>query len=298
LNFRRLNDTRGMWQPRSRAPEATVAVVAQVSFGRRPISSAGSDPDRTVGKLCDSNTFGLTKFTYCLIGLSLAVLTSCTESKSEYEWYQRLTVDVNTPSGVKSGTSTIKVQARELEQANAKGELIEVVAFGEATIVETGKLHFLIALLSGDERPDQRYMLWNLFPDLTEQKAGTPVLDNLGRALSSKPKRTLAMAEYPLLITLQDRKTIEPDSAIKLDPSLLTQHFGSGYSIASITFEITDGPTSAPVLLDKLYWLRGLIHFLGQGKPVPICGHDPAEASSPFCAKLQAADFIAEGASR
>ena len=137
--------------------------------------------------------------------LALAVLSSCGDaknSKNQYEWRQRMTVEVQTPAGIKTGSSVVRVRAKRVKEPNANGDLIETSVFGEATAVAVNREHTLFVLLSGENYPTQELLAWNVFSDLVSKKGTKPDLDGLCDFVSSQETRVLRPEQYPLLVTI------------------------------------------------------------------------------------------------
>ena len=68
-----------------------------------------------------------------------------------------------------------------------------------------------------------------------------------GKVHAIKPKH------YPLLVTFGDIN--DPASVKKVDPNDLAATFGPGYTLKSITLEITDEPVTTGKVEDVLGWV-------------------------------------------
>ena len=122
--------------------------------------------------------------------LALAVLSSCGDAKNsrnQYEWRQRLTVEVQTPAGIKTGSSVVRVRAKRVKEPNANGDLIETSVFGEATAVAVNREHTLFVLLSGENYPTQELLAWNVFSDLVSKKEMANIGEDGPKHLHCKP---------------------------------------------------------------------------------------------------------------
>lgn len=177
----------------------------------------------------------------------------------------RLTVEVDTPQGVKSGYSVweytvtdIKVGFRPLK-TDYRGEAVAVDLPGGRT---------LFALLtSGDGLPE--YPEWvilehfratpeyktdweraflTVFPDWRNNRESWIVPPVLPPIAQSDPPRS----GYPMLVTFTD--IADPASVKLVDPADLAASFGPGVKLKRITVEITDDPVTNGIG-KRLGWL-------------------------------------------
>lgn len=100
---------------------------------------------------------------------------------------------------------------------------------------------------------------------LGDMKAYFPKLSKL------RASAPLVRERYPLLVTFDDIN--DPKSIKRVDPDDLVATFGPGYSLKSITLEITDEPVTTGELEKVLRWINELEKFR-------------AHASNPFTSTL------------
>ena len=184
----------------------------------------------------------------------------------------RLTVEVDTPQGVKSGYSVweykvtdVKVGFRPLK-TDYRGEAVAVDLPGGRT---------LFALLtSGDGLPE--YPEWvilehfratpeyktdweraflTVFPDWRNNRESWIVPPVLPPIAQSDPPRS----GYPMLVTFTD--IADPSSVKLVDPADLAASFGPGVKLKRITVEITDDPVTSGIE-KRLGWLPNVYQLL------------------------------------
>jgi hypothetical protein len=181
-----------------------------------------------------------------LLCLSALCLTGCGNS---YEWNQKLTVTVETPSGEISGAAVVGVsvsfQAKVLPDAHGLSEDWR----GEATMVDLGNGRYLFALLG---RPPG--LAQAVFKELLVQKGGEAkrfyaALSDLIRAPAPVPS-----SAFPMLVTFADIN--DPKTVTKLDPANLAAAFGPGYALKGVTLEITDEAVTKGAVEKVLGWMR------------------------------------------
>ena len=152
------------------------------------------------------------------------------------EWHQKLTVSVDTPNGVMSSSSVMKMSLSNQRSAfnppEARG--VSFSLSGEAVVLELAPGRYLFALLRG-------------VPSLGEQIY--PKMDVIEAAKLLRNDKTdgstvvkLTPDHYPLLVTFGNIN--DPASVKQVDPSNLETTFGSGYRLNSITLSLTDEPVT------------------------------------------------------
>ena len=141
----------------------------------------------------------------------------------------RITMDVGTPSGVKSGSSVVESDFRQ-----------DGLTFGQAPFVDLGNGHYIFALLTD---PFSRKTLYGIVLNALRYPELEPPLDEpegaaFVQAKQTKPQATLRPADYPMLVTFENIR--EPRSVTEIDPGNLSAGLGAGYRIVRITIQITD----------------------------------------------------------
>lgn len=165
-----------------------------------------------------------------------------------WSWNQRLTLEIETPEGVKTDGSVIGVYADRGPTwlpGEGRGGMGTRVR-GEASVVEVAPGRYLFALLDGNNEAELALVLF--FPD--------PAPDTFERARRLKTLRgvrDVPRDRYPLLVTFDDMA--DPTTVRKVDPANLAAIFGPGVSLRRITLEITDEGVTAGKVERVLGWL-------------------------------------------
>lgn len=167
--------------------------------------------------------------------------------RDRYEWNQKLTVTVLTPSGERSGSSIVHVVAL-FGQLPASGNEVEYKIVGEATVVSISPRRYLFALL-GEGAEELVAATWkNELPELRR--------DWLPRIPNLKGPRDVPQGHYPLLVMFADPS--DPKTVRRADPDDLASVFGLGYALKAITLEVTDEPVTAGQVESVLGWLKAV----------------------------------------
>ena len=149
-----------------------------------------------------------------LVGTALALaLGGCSGKGSTLRY--RLTVEVDTPSGLKTGSSVL-----EYEYPSKTG-----LSYGQAPFVDLGNGRYVFALI------DQMSGPWGVFryPDLRPPIPRDDVpWSEFDRANELRPKAVLKLADYPKLVTFDDIN--DPKTVREVKPS----------SVRQIIFEVVD----------------------------------------------------------
>jgi hypothetical protein len=127
----------------------------------------------------------------------------------------RLTVEVNTPNGVKTGSSV-------LEDAFNPGNSYEFSAsertYGEAPTVDLGGGRYIFALLAG---PADKHSMQNMisrmfdYPEYPSPVKSIKLVDRFAEANDSKPLIVIKREDYPMLVTFGDIN--DPKSVREVD---------------------------------------------------------------------------------
>jgi hypothetical protein len=191
------------------------------------------------------------------------LLSGCGSRIPTYRY--RMTVEVNTPEGVREGSTVIEVKTSKGPGfPGPEAAQISTEARGEAVAVDLGKRGFLFAVLNAPfDHPDAGGFAWALLPNLPNKGSGIEAIRARYDALKNvRGSVELQPNSYPLLVTFGDLR--RPDTVAEVDPQNLESTFGTGVHLQSIRVEITD---DAPVkkIKDLLPWWREYLdkHFDG-----------------------------------
>ena len=185
-------------------------------------------------------------------------LAGCADPAPDYRY--RLTVDVDTPQGLRSGSSVIEVeQSMGRTAMSGFGKRIDRRVRGEAVAVDLPGGRTLFALLRSDTDID-----WaaQVMQRLAPGTASEPWEDRFDNVLSIEGEvevpRTFSRSRldegsaYPMLVTFGD--LYDPTSVERVDPDDLAATFGDGYALHRMTVEITGNPVTKGIK-ERLAWL-------------------------------------------
>jgi hypothetical protein len=174
----------------------------------------------------------------------------------------RLTLEVETPEGTKTGSGVIEHMARYNDgffRGLGAGAGLAVGTRGEAVIVDLGARGLLLCLLTRDlarAGSSDELLLPKIFPFDKWGGSQEDYSTYLGRLESHKPAADAPLERLPMLARLRNPR--DPATAERVDPSNLAATFGAGVRLIRVTAQITDDPLAAPTIEDRLPWIRTL----------------------------------------
>ncbi len=182
----------------------------------------------------------------------------------------KLMVEVETPEGIKHGSSVYEVKARNVPNIFPQGASREWAVQGEAVAVDLPNGQTLFALMrTGALHGDMAGLSMSALHPSFNEDGGDIV--GAAKALSLRladeeptlvsPTRTYSRYEsgelventvnnYPTLITFKDLN--DPASIVEVNPENPVAHIGEGYSINRITVQITDQDVTNTGILERL----------------------------------------------
>lgn len=186
-------------------------------------------------------------------GLVSILLAGCGLVKSYEPFRYRLTVEVDTPQGLRTGSSVIEVTAGEIGTTlgGANSE-----ARGEAVAVDLPGGQTLFALMKGDADtynfPAQVMYLVTPFERGDKPEGFGPLLEAVraNRKVNVVPRMRPAffpqtdppISAYPMLVRFRDIR--DPKTLERVDPDNLAAAFGPGAKLRRITVQVTDDPVT------------------------------------------------------
>jgi hypothetical protein len=191
---------------------------------------------------------------------ALVVVSLCLAGCGRTESYRyKLTLAVNTPDGVKRGSSVVEV-AFWAVSIPARGVMHKLR--GEALYLDLGSgKRPLIALLTSRLHPKYGKELRWTFDAGPSAKLLAPLygvalqgdrLDYASQIARMRGARQIAPSDLPDLVTFVDVN--DPKSVVEIDPNDLKATLGPGIAWHEITLEITDEPITIGIEM-KLPWL-------------------------------------------
>ncbi|GAA4021207.1 hypothetical protein GCM10022280_22210 [Sphingomonas swuensis] len=178
----------------------------------------------------------------------------------------RITVNVDTPAGIREGSSVIETRVEEGKSwGDASGTRFRLK--GEAVAVDLPGGRTLYALLRpadsglGDASGYQTRLLWEALRGRGSSSAGgntsaMDVMEARAAAKEAKVKLELPAHLYPLLVTFRD--PADPASITRVEPSQLAAHFGAGVRLRGMAVEVTDAAVTEGLesRLPDRFWRR------------------------------------------
>ncbi|WOE76093.1 hypothetical protein [Alterisphingorhabdus coralli] len=187
--------------------------------------------------------------------LALVLLSGC-EQRSESLRY-RLTVEVDTPDGVKRGSSVVAVNVSQtgddawFVSPQARG--VRATMRGEAAAVDLPGGQVLFALLRNQQSVDAgKWYAHNAVyaPQFRGEYSGIHRTQYLKHRPGSSGE--LTDDARPMLVTFGDLS--DPTSVMLVDPDDLPASFGEGVALKQITVAITKDPVTTGIE-ERLGWM-------------------------------------------
>ncbi len=203
-----------------------------------------------------------------------------------YSYNFRMTVAVETPEGVKTGSSVYSISAGKRPKLTAEEGSRSMVIKGEAVAVDLPDDKILFALLKTDSGSLSRLSMKALDPSFVSNGYDTVAsARRLGSRKGVEENAVVPPEDYPILVTFADID--DPKSIELVDPNDLAASFSEGYVLISITVELTDDPVTTGIEERFLWWseVKGsLVRFDLQNRP-------PAGTPPPFGTRITKRDF-------
>ncbi len=181
-----------------------------------------------------------------LAGGAAALLSGCgLFGGNSYRF--RMTVEVDTPQGLRTGSSVYQVSAYNTGSILPDAAKRDWQIKGEAVAVDLPGGRTLFALLrTGAHFTDMMGLSMNsLHPDF--EGTGYDVVGVAGDLASGDypGPAEVAPADYPLLVTFRDMQ--DPTSVTRVDPANLAASFGPGVRLKRIVVEVTDDDVTSGI---------------------------------------------------
>lgn len=205
-------------------------------------------------------------FLWGCAAVSILSQSGCSAAKEVPTYRYRLSVEVDTPDGLRTGSSVIEVQQRLVRPGSSPGHTAIVRRVrGQAVAVELSDGRTLFALLRSEDDVDWAAAVMQTAAPRHPDESFTEQFDNmlLIKGEVELPPRWppvaggLRLAGYPLLITLADLS--DPTSIERVDPGDLAATFGDGVSLRRISVQLTDDPVTTGIK-ERLEWLGKPFH--------------------------------------
>ncbi len=195
--------------------------------------------------------------------LLAALLTACGLIDETPTYRYRLTVEVDTPQGLKTGSSVIEVDThRDQTSWNPQARGLWHKVRGEAAAVDLGEGRVLFALLRSEDSVDwaANILFWTTpyavegedryiatYDRMLAREEAVELPPDLAAFISSSEA-----SAQPMLVTFRD--LADPTSVEQVDPEGLEDSVGDGFALRRITVQLTDDPVTEGIE-DRLTWL-------------------------------------------
>jgi hypothetical protein len=190
-----------------------------------------------------------------LAAAAALALSGCAEM-FPYRYRFELTVEVDTPQGLRKGSSVYEVLANNKTALLPEEASRDWGVRGEAVAVDLPNGRTLFALLKTNAKHGDMAGLSMTALDPAFQN---DIVESAARIASGKGvKRQAAVApeDYPMLVTFRD--LADPTSVQAVPPTGFASVFGPGYALRRITVQITDDDIATGIQ-GRLSWLPGLL---------------------------------------
>lgn len=177
------------------------------------------------------------------------------------DYRYRLTVEIDTPEGLRTGSSVIEVEQNMGRSAGTGfGKIIMRRIRGEAVAVDLPGGHTLFALLQSEDETDWAGTVMHYLAPKAEDEKFEERFDNvlLIEGERELPRHWppfaggLILSGYPMLVRFAD--IADPKTVEKVDPDKLAAAFGTGVKLRRITVQMTDDPVTTGIEW-RLGWL-------------------------------------------
>ena len=188
--------------------------------------------------------------------LAAIVLSSCGFSYDTSSYRFRLTIEVDTPQGLRTGSTVYQIEAGRNWAPLPDMNKQYIRSYGEAASVDLGGGAKLFSLLETNSLFDELsgLSLAALDPIFPEREHDPiDAADRLEDADSARA--VVPIEDYPLLVAFSDPS--DHTSMVMVDPRDAAATLGPRYAIRRIVVELTDDPVP-DTIREQLPWLEPL----------------------------------------
>ena len=198
-----------------------------------------------------------------LVGGAAALLSGCGLLGGNNSYRFKMTVEVETSEGLKTGSSVYEVLAFKTSELITGGTSSDSTLKGEAVAVDVPGGRTLFALLktvNTSRHDDLAYMsMRTLDPAFNYNRVESTNRISAGDGIKSP--NDVPATDYPMLVTFGDID--DPKSVQRVDPASLAASFGPGIRLKRITVEVTDDDVATGIE-KRLRWLDHLEQYRTQ----------------------------------
>jgi hypothetical protein len=195
---------------------------------------------------------------------------------SVYSHRYRLTIEVETPDGLKTGSAVIEPRARTQSPGLSLRSVVTRVR-GDAVFVDLGNGKNVVGLMAGGPEGRDVGVPVRLAMEAFGVRNCRKSMCDWRQMQSMSGRRDLPLGLVPTLVTFGD--VDDPKTARVIEPSEFEAIFGPGYRFKRAWIEITDDWVTRGIK-QRLPWLEGFTGLTGgssrmtPGKPGKNLGAD------------------------
>ena len=217
-----------------------------------------------------------------------------------FDYRYKLTAEVETPTGVKTGSSVIEIvvgMSGTIMPAGMRGGSAHVRQ-GEAVAVDVAPGQTLFVLLRSTSNPDWATTAAVEAVGIPHDSAPGADFDIEGYYAALKADRRVwpvkrQQADHPgpnppYLVRFKDIS--DPKSVEQVDPDDLAKSFGPGVKLRSLTVQVTDEPVTTGIE-KRLRWLANVGPLIDAGS----IAKPPIGTPYPFAVTISSTDFLKGG---
>jgi hypothetical protein len=194
----------------------------------------------------------------CALALLALCLTGCGRSES---YRYKLTVEVNTPEGVKRTSNVVEVQ---FSGVSVPGRGVMHDLNGEALYLDlgAGRRPLIVSIVNQLHPSYGKDVRWSRDGGPSEsllselygaQLTGDDLLEKISSLSTKRGSHEIRLDDLPDLLTFEDVNV--PSSVMEVDRHNLPASLGQNVSWAKVTLEVTDEPVTKNIN-SKLPWLQ------------------------------------------
>lgn len=197
--------------------------------------------------------------------LAAAGLPSCGRRSAEFRY--RMTVIIETPQGLRSGSSVIEITRTQTTGGpfpEARGT--NSYTKGEAVSVNLPNGAILVALLRTPDIADGGITYPLAALETPEFNDDYPAIKMVHYLRQHKPGGVLPTRSWPIFVYFRNPE--DPYDITRIDPKQISQVFGPGYRVRQINIDITDDDVTDG-LKKTLPWLSDISYMRRTGGEIP-----------------------------
>jgi hypothetical protein len=182
-----------------------------------------------------------------LVGGATALLSGCGLSGNPIYRF-KMTVEVETPEGLKTGWSVYEVEAKNVVALTPGGVGRERKLRGQAVAVDIALGKVLFVLVKNDSLAEMSMAAL----DPAYKNDWVESAERIAAGAGIHSPAVIMTSNYPMLVTFADLS--DPKTVDQVSPDNLASRFGAGVTLKRITVQVTDEPVTAGIE-KRLSWL-------------------------------------------